>query len=112
MLKGYNNIFPVFSKSSTVERPWNGYGLAGEAARRVRSRALPCSFGEYTQICAAWTAGGTPADRTIFVQVAQVVRWWSQLWSHLFRCDHERKRKPTMSLKDFPCGRWSHLFLM
>lgn len=52
MLKGYNNIFPVFSKSSTVIRPWNGYGLAGEAARRVRSRALPCSDGEYKQSCA------------------------------------------------------------
>ena len=56
MLKGYNNIFPVFSKSSTVERPWNGYGLAGGAARQVRSRALPCSVGEYTQSCVAWMA--------------------------------------------------------
>lgn len=56
MLKGYNNIFPVFSKSPTVIRPWDGYGLAGGAARQVRSRAAPCSFGEYKQSCAAWTA--------------------------------------------------------
>lgn len=64
MLKGYNNIFPVFSKSSTVIRPWNGYGLAGEAARRVRSRALPCSDGEYKQSCAAWMAVNGDAGKS------------------------------------------------
>ena len=56
--------FLVFSKSSTVIRPWNGYGLAGGAARRVRSRALPCSFGEYKQSCAAWMAVNGDAGKS------------------------------------------------
>ena len=66
MLKGYNNIFPVFSKSSTVIRPWNGYGLAGGAARRLGSRAMPCSFGEYTQSCTAWMVDGDAGGQNYF----------------------------------------------
>lgn len=43
--------------------------LAGGAARRVRSRALPCSIGGYAKSCAAWAADG--GAFVLFVQIVQ-----------------------------------------
>lgn len=52
-----NKSFPVWVPRS-FDRG-TSMCLAGGAARRVRSRALPCSIGGYTKSCAAWGEGGT-----------------------------------------------------